>query len=237
MTCIRSSRLMRNISLFLIGAVILPLTPLGIQPCQAQVDYVQKVLLFPVVDNTDAGVAELGRLATNKLQASLNELADVECTEFDSTSAIVRRAISERQLLPMHIEAGAVDPAVAITIGHILGMDGVIVASVKALQIQPEPRQVEVTIGGQYFLVAPNYDQQTDQPVVLLQPELSFTVAGTSKVRARYEGSNRPFIREALEDAAYKLKQLIAGRPAIEIAVERTQPEKKKNKWKWLAPV
>lgn len=237
MTYIRSSRLMKTISAFVIVALILPLVPWGRRPCQAQVDQAQRVLLFAVVDNTDAGIADLSRLATNKLQVALNDLAEVACTEFDSTSPIVQRAISEGRLLPVYARAAPTDPAVAITIGHILGMDAVIIANLQDLQIQQEPRQVQVTLRGQYFLVGPNYDLETDQPVAALEAKLTISVTGLSRILASYEGSNRPLIREALEDAAYKFQQIVAGRSATEFPVGRAQPPEKKNKWKWLGPL
>ena len=90
---------MRAVSGLVIVALILPLVPWSIRPCEAQGDYVQRVLLFTVVDNTDAGIKDLGRLATNKLQVALNDFDEIVCTEFDRTSPIVQRAISEGQYI------------------------------------------------------------------------------------------------------------------------------------------
>ncbi len=237
MTYLRSTRLMRNTSMFLIVALVLTLVPMTWKSASAQVDWVKQVLLFPAADYTGAGMADLSRLATDKLEIAVNELPDVECTEFHSTSPIVRRAVAEGRLLPVYTAAGPVDAALALRIGYALGMDAVIVAGVDRLQIQQQPRQVEVTIRGQYFLVAPNYDVVADRPVANPQVQHSFSIGGVSKLRANYEGGDRPLIREALEDAAYKFKEIIAGRPVAEIPAGQAKPAPKKNFWKWLGPV
>jgi len=236
-TYIRLSRLTRTVSGLVIVALILPLVPWSIRPCEAQVDYVQRVLLFAVVDNTDAGIKDLSRLATNKLQVALNDSDEIVCTEFDRTSPIVQRAISEGQLLPAYAQAAPTEPAAAITIGHILGMDGVIIATLQALEIQRQPRQVEVTLRGQYFLVGPNYDLEADQPQAAIEAKSTISLTGLSRTLVNYEGSNRPLVRGALADAAYKFQQILAGRSAIEFPEGRAKPLEKKNKWKWLGPV
>lgn len=234
MTCVRSSKLMKATSVFLIVAVVLPLTPVGTVVAGAQTDEVQQVMIFPVVDATGAGITNLSRLATNKLQAALNELPDAVCTEFGPTSPLVRRAVSEGLLLPVYVEADPRDPVMAIGIAHILGMDAVVLASLEALNIREEPRQAEVTLLGRYFLVEPNYDRATEQPVAVPQARHTVTLTGVSRALAGYRGSNRPLMREALDDAAYKFKEIVAGRSPAEIAAGR-EPAKK-NKWKWLGP-
>ncbi len=235
MTLIRSHRLAGPIAVLLIIATIVAVVPWPVAPVQAA-EGITTVLLFPAVDESGSEIANLAKTVTNRLLIALANVEGLEVTEFDRSSPLVRRAQSEGRLLTTHLQAGVSDLPAAIEVGHILGMDGILLATVKSVDVHNSVRYLTVTLKGEYFKVEPNYDAATGQASRMLQPENSFTVVGASRPRANYTGSDRPLIHEALNDAAAKFAQVMAGTPAGELTGKPTQP-KRESKWKWLGPL
>jgi len=235
MTFIRSHRLAGPIAVLLIIATVVTVVPWPVTPVRAA-EGITTVLLFPAVDESGSEIANLAEATTNKLQIALAHVEGLEVTEFDRSSPLVRRAESEGRLLATHLQAGLNNLPAAIEVGHTLDMDGIVLATVKSVDIHNSVRYLTVTLKGEYFKVKPNYDPATGQASRMLQPENSFTVVGASHPRANYTGSDRPLVHEALNDAADKFAQVMAGTPASELAATPTQP-KHESKWKWLGPL
>ncbi len=236
MLVIRSHRLSGTIAVFLAVAMLVTTVPWSARPASAAVGAPTTVLLFPAADMSTGEVIDLPELTTNRLQAVLDEVEELAVTEFSPYSPVVRRAIKESRLLPIHMDAGTGDVVGAMAVGHKLGMDTVLLATVKSVDVQMPPRRISLTLAGEYYDVARNYDEVAAQPVAEPQPEMSFAVIGTSRARARYTGSDRPLVREALADAVEKFVQVLCGTPVSQITAENLQP-RKSNKWKWLGPV
>ncbi len=235
MTLIRSHRLARLIAVFLAIVVVIAVAPGPMIPVQAA-GAATTVLLFPAVDESGSEIAGLAEMVTNRLQIALGGIEGLEVAEFHRSSPLVRRAKSEGQLLATHMQAGPGNLPAAIEAAHILGMDGIVVATIKSVAVHNSPRYLTVTLSGAYFKVEPNYDQATGQARKVLQPEKSFTVVGASRLRADYTGSDRPLVREAIDDAASKFAQVMAGTPVNELTTKPIQ-SKRESKWKWLGPL
>ncbi len=236
MMLIRSHKLSGAIAGFLSVAMVVTILPWSAIPVSAAVDTPTKVLLFPAADNSGGDVADLAEMTTNRIYAALEGVVGMEVVEFERWSPLVRRALSEGRLLPVHMEVGVGDVAGTIGVGHSLGVDAVLLATVNSVNLQMPPRRISITLAGQYYLVSPNYNEAAGQPVGDPQPEKAFTVTGTSRPRANYTGSDRPLVREALEDAATKFMQVMGGTPVSQVVTEHIQP-RKTSKWKVLGPV
>ena len=235
MTLIRSHRLAGPIAVFLTIAIVVTVVPWPVAPVQAA-ERTTTVLLFPAVDESGSEIPDLAKMTSNKLQITMARVEGLEVTEFHRSSPLVRRAESEGRLLATHLQAGLNDLPAAIEVGHILGMDSIMLATVKSVDVHNSVRYLTVTLKGQYFEVEPNYDQASGQASRALQPEKSFTVVGASRPRANYTGSDQPLVREALNDAADKFAQVMAGTPPGELTAGPAQPERA-SKWKWLGPL
>jgi len=235
MTLIRSHRLTGPIAVFLAIAVVVTIVPGTAMPAQAA-GSTTTVLLFPVVDKSGSELSGLAEMTTNKLQAAVGSVEGLEVTEFCASSPLVRRAVSEGRLLSIYMQAGVGDVPGAIEAGYRLGLDDILLATVMSVAAHTSSRYLTVALKGEYFKVAPNYDEAAGQASSVLQPEKSFTVVGASRPRANYTGSDRPLAREAIDDAASKFAQVMAGTPPGELTATPAQP-KRESKWKWLGPL
>lgn len=234
MTLIRSHRFTGAVSVLLIVAMIATIVPWNARPAAAE-GVPTTVLLFAVADDSGSNVTDLAEMATNRIQVAMGKVEGLEVTEFHRWSPLVRRVLSEGRLLPIHMEAGVGDLLGAITVGHTLGVDAIILATVKSVAAQMPPRRISLTLAGEYYLVGASYDEAAGQPIAAPQAEKSFAVTGTSRPRANYTGSDRPLAREALGDAASKFAQVIGGTPVSQITPEYAQP-RKTSRTKWLGP-
>jgi len=237
MTLIRSHRLTGPIAVFLAVAVVITIVPGAAAPVQAA-GGATAVLLFPVADESGSELFDLAEMTTNKLQAAVGGVEGLDVAQFYPSSPLVRRAVSEGRLLSVQMEVGVGDIPGAVGVGHELGMDAILLATVKSVgvDIHSSARYLTVTLKGEVFQVKPNYDEAAGRPSSALWPEKSFTVVGASRARANYTGSDRPLLREALDDAVDKFAQVMGGTPADELAAQPTQPERE-SKWKWLGPL
>jgi hypothetical protein len=235
MILIRSHRFTGPIALFLAVALVIAIAP-GMATTVQAADGGTAVLLLPAADESGSEFSDLGEMTTNKLQAAVGSVEGMDVTEFHATSPLVRRAISEGRLLSGQVEVEVGDVAGAIEIGHKLGMDGILLATIKSVDVHSSVRYLTVTLKGEYFEVKSNYDEAAGQPSSALWPEKSFTVTGISHPRANYTGSDRPLVREALDDAVTKFAEVMAGTPAGELAAKPRESEKT-SKWKWLGPL
>ncbi len=235
MTLIRSHRLAGPIAVFLTIATVVTIVPWPMAPVRAA-DGAAMLLLFPAGDESGSEIADLAEMTTNKLQIAMAGVEGIEVTEFHPSSPLVRRAKSEGRLLPTHMQAGVSDLPAAIEVGHILGMDGIVLATVKSVDVHNSVRYLTVTLKGECFDVKPNYDPATGQARRTLQPAKLFTVVGASRPRANYTGSDQPLVREALNDATKKFAQVMAGTPAGELTAKPLHSGKE-SKWKWLGPL
>ena len=235
MSLIRSHKFTGAISVFLVVAMVGAIVPWNARPAVAG-GVPTTALLFAVADNSGSNVTGLAEMATNRIQVAMGKIEGLEVTEFHRSSPLVRRAVSEGRLLPIHMEAGVGDVPGAIIVGHTLGVEAIILATVKSVDAQMPPRRISLTLAGEYYLVGASYDEAAGQPIAAPQPEKSFVVTGTSRPRANYTGSDRPLVREALGDAASKFAQVIGGTPVSQLAAEYAQP-RKTSKMKWLGPL
>lgn len=230
MTAIRSSKLARPVSILLTAAMISLSLPVGfVTPAEAQAD-AGMLLLFPVLDRSDAGYAGAAERMTAALQMAIAEATGLRCAEFSASSPMVRRAVKEGQIRSVDVEAEVSDPVKAIQIGYALGVDEVCLAMM-TVTVQEEPRRIEVVLGGQTYDVASNVDLETRQ-VVEKPVGSSFSVSGRSLERPGYLGSDSPLLREAIKQAAWKAAQVLAGKPAAEMAA--VARKRSANTWKWI---
>ena len=235
MILIRSHRFTGPVALFLAVALVIAIAP-GMATTVQAADGGTAVLLLPAADESGSEFSDLGEMTTNKLQAAVGSIEGIDVTEFHPTSPLVRRAISEGRLLSGQVEVEVGDVAGAIEIGHKLGMDAILLTTITSVDVHSSVRYLTVTLKGEYFEVKSNYDEAVGQPSSALWPEKSFTETGTSHPRANYTGSDRPLLREALDDAVTKFAEVMAGTPAGELAAKPRESEKT-SKWKWLGPL
>jgi len=232
MTAIRSSKLVGPMSIALAALMLVLTVPMSVLPtAEAQEQDRLLLLLFPVLDRSDSGYADVAARATDYLQIALSEVAGLRVAEFSRTSPMVLRAVDEGQIRSVDLEADVTDPATAIQIGYALGADEVCLATVSSIESSAEPMRVEVLLNGTCYGVHGNVDVATMQVAERPTPSNTFGVTGTSLVRDGYEGTLPPLVREALRDAARKASQVLAGMPAEEMAAERVTGRDKG--WRW----
>lgn len=234
MTSIRKSRVGRALSYSLLAAMVLGLVPCGLAIADGP-GRMRTVLLFGVADQSASGMVELPKIATDALQMAVDQVATLECTEFSSTSPVVRRAVSDGRVLPTQIELGPADARDAIAIGRSLGVDTVVMASIQSYRSTPAPRSVEVIIAGQAYDVKPNYNEEAGDPVDQPQVAQAFGVVGSSRKLPGYSGSDRPLAREAVDEAAYRIARVLSGANISEVAKPRPAQKQKDKGSKILA--
>lgn len=232
MTAIRSSKLVGPLSIVLTAMMLMLTVPTSLMS-QAHAQAQKKMLLlYPVLDRTDAGYEELGDWATGYLAMALDGVEEFEVVEFSRTAPMVLRAVEEGQIRSVDVEADVTDPVTAIRLGHALEVDEVCLATVVSIDVGEDPLNVEVLLNGQCYSVAGNIDTETMQIAERPTPVQTFGVSGTSQVREGYDGPVAPLIREALRDAASKAANVLAGLPADEMAEEKG-PKKEDHTWRW----
>ncbi len=220
MTAIRSSKLVGPVSIVLAALMLAVVVPTSVLPtAEAQVPD-RLLLLFPVLDRSDSGYEDVGSRATDYLQMALSEVAGMRVAEFSRTSPMVLRAVEEGQIRSVDLEGEVTDPATAIQMGYALGADEVCMATVVSVDTSADPLRVTVLLNGTCYGVQENLDPATLQIAERPKPSNTFGVRGTSREREGYEGSLPPLLREALRDAARKAAEVLAGRPAEEMAAE-----------------
>lgn len=234
MSSIRKSRWVRATNYLVLAALVASLSPLAVGPAEARQHAVRAVLLFPVGDETGSDLAEICKIATNALQMAVDEVPELECTEFGRNSPLVRRAAAEGRVLPTQIETGPTDVREAISIGHALDLDTVVLASIQSYRSTRAPRSVEIILAGQAYDVKPNYDVEAGEPVLRPTVAQAFGVVGTSRKVPGYTGTDRPLAREALGDAAYRVAKVLGGATISEVAEPRPPVKKKAKTGRWL---
>ncbi len=236
MSSIRMSRFARALSYILLAAMVLPLSPWVVSPAHAQ-GRIRSVLLFTVADESASGLpeAEMRKIATDSLQMAIDALPALECTEFARTSPLVRRAASEGRILPTQLETGPTSPRDAVTIGHALSVDTVVLSSIQSYRSTQVPRSVEVILSGQAYDVKPNYDVEAGEPVAKPTVAQAFGVVGVSRKVPGYTGSDRPLAREAIDDAAYRVAKVLTGASIIEATKAKPAAKKSGRTGKLLA--
>jgi len=212
----------------------LPMTPWA-AAAAGTTDQVRTVLLFQVGDESSGAMPELRRAATEALQMAIDTGEGTECTEFSRTSPLVRRAASEGRILPTQVEAGVASPRDAINIGHQLGVDTVVIASIQSYRSTQAPRSVEIILAGQAYDVAPNYDTEAGEPVDRPTVAQAFGVTGMSRPLPGYRGSDRPLAREAIDDAAYRVAKVLNGASISEVAKPKPAVKERSKLLKWVA--
>lgn len=235
MTAIRSSRLVGPLSIVLAGmmlALVVPTSVLSRAEAQTQN---RLLLLFPVIDRSEAGYEDVAARATGYLQMAMNEVEGMRAAEFSRTSPMVLRAVKEGQIRSVDLDAEVTDPVTALQMGHALGADEVCLATVMSVTVSEDPLQVEVLLNGQCYGVEENVDAEAMQVVEQPKASNTFGVSGESRVREGYTGSVEPLVREALRDAAYKAAQVLSGTPAEEMMEEEQVRDRKGWRWALVA--
>ena len=234
MTSIRSSRLVGPVSVGLAMIMTLVLMmPAGSLPTAEAAARRSRLLLFPVLDRTEAPVEDVAARATAYFQVALNEIDMFQVMEFSRTSPLVMRAVEEGRIRAVDLEIEVADPATAIELGHALDADKVGLIAIDGLDIDDDPMRVEALINGQIFDVDDNFDPETLEVVEDPRPTSTFGVAGRSRVREGYDSNEAPLIREALRDAAQRAASVLEGEPPVPVE-ERVEP-RRDGAWKWIA--
>ena len=212
MTAIKSYRYTRLLSPLLAVATMLPLTHLGIVTASAQPERAKTMLLFPAADDANSPVPDLSRRVTNAMQIAIADTPGFECAEFSTTSPMVRRAIAEGRVRAVDADQMRFGVNEALRIGHALQVDGIVLAYIQSYRVTKEPRKIEIILSGQSYAMAKNWDKDTDDPIAAPVVERAYGVVGVSSVHKNYKGSEYPLMREAVEDAAYKAAESLAGK-------------------------
>ncbi|MGD9494835.1 MAG: fibronectin type III domain-containing protein [Armatimonadota bacterium] len=233
MTAIRSSKLVGPVSITLAALLLLLSVPASVLPTAEAAGQDRLLLLFPVLDRSESGYAEVGERATDYLQMAISDIAGMRVTEFSRTSPMVRRAVEEGQIRSVDLEGEVTDPVTAIQMGYALGADDVCMATVMSIETRGEPAQVEVLLNGTCYGVQENVDPETMQIAERPKPASSFGVTGTSRERLGYTGTMPPLVREALMDAARRAAHVLAGKPAEQMAAEEAAAKRDTGAWRW----
>ena len=212
MTAIKSCRHIGLVSLLLAVATMLPLTGLGIVTASAQPERAKTMLLFPAADDANSPVPDLSRRITNAMEIAIADTPGFECAEFSGTSPMVRRAIAEGRVRAVDADQMRFSVNEALRIGHALQVDGVVLAYIQSYRVTKDPRKIEIILSGQSYAMAKNWDRDTDDPVATPVVERAYGVVGVSSAHKNYTGSDYPLMREAVEDAAYKAAESLAGK-------------------------
>ncbi|MEA3400947.1 MAG: fibronectin type III domain-containing protein [Armatimonadota bacterium] len=231
MTAIRSSKLVGPLSIVLAGMMLALLVPTSVMS-RAEAQAQKRLLLYPVLDRSEAGYEDLSAWATSYLQMALSDVAGLRVAEFSRTAPMVLRAVEEGQIRSVDLEAEVTDPVTAIRLGYALDVDEVCLATVDSVEILEEPLRAEVLLNGRCYDVRGNVDPDTMEVAESPKPVETFGVSGTSREREAYTGSVPPLVREALRDAARKASSVLAGMPAEELAAEEG-PKKEDKSWRW----
>jgi hypothetical protein len=234
MSSLRNSRFARILGVFLVAAVLLPLSPWAAPKAHAD-EQLRRVLLFTVADESSSGMPGLAELASDAVQMAVDSAQAMECTEFSRTSPLVRRAADEGRILPTQVETGPLSPSDAVMIGREIGVDTVLMASVQSYRTTANPRSVEVIVAGQAYDVKPNFNAETGVAAGKPSVAQAFGVVGISRKVPGYSGSDRPLAREALDDAAYRIAKVLGGASVNEVSGPKPTPKKSNSAWKWLA--
>jgi hypothetical protein len=218
MTAIRRSKLAGPLSILLAAAMMTLMIPVGlVSPAEAQGE-ARMLLIFPVLDRSEAGYPDVAERMTAALQIAIADIAGLRSAEFSPSSPMVRRAVKEGRIRSVDVEAEVADAATAIQIGYALGVDEVCLAMITAVTVQEEPRRIEVVLSGQCYDVASNMDPDSKQVVERPVVSNSFGVSGQSRERADYRGSDSPLLHEAVRAAAQAAAQVLAGKSVEEMA-------------------
>lgn len=229
MYAIRQRSTARTISLLLTLCLVSSVMPLG--AVRADAASVSSVLVFPVLDESESTYEDLESRATSALEIATNGRAEFAASKFSRHSPLVVRAVSEGRLRQVDVEAAdAASRDLALFIGHALGVDYVLIASVQSFEMESEPRQANVILAGQMYAVKGNVDEVTGEVVEEPAVFRAFGVKGSSSPRANYVGSDNPLISEAMRDAGHKAALTLAGKPLEDLPTA----DKESKRWKWV---
>jgi hypothetical protein len=226
---IRRRSSVRTISLALALCMVSSLIPISL--VSAEPAPVNSVLVFPVLDESESGYEDLDTRATSAIEIAINGRPEFAASKFTRHSPLVMRAVSEGRLRQVDVEAAEIaSKDLALFLGHELGFDYVLIASVQSFELDSEPSQANVILAGQMYAVKGNVDEVTGEAIAEPTVFRAFGVKGTSAPRAEYAGSHNPLISEALRDAGHKAALTLAGEPLDTVA-----PADKSTKQKqWL---
>lgn len=231
MNSIRTHRHMRRLSLAIAVVMVLSLVPVSFGPAFG--DGAKKsVLVFPLTNAAEGAPADVGRSAATALALAISDLPGFEAVQFSTTSATVRRAVSEGRLRQIDIEDENRDLGSSLIIGKALGVDYILIGTVQSLVEHEDPMSVDVMLSGQVYDVAASVDADTGEPLAEPKVDRAFGTTGSSLARARYTGSVLPLIREALDDAAAKAAQALIGR--VPEGAVTAKAKKASSTYKWV---
>ncbi len=213
MTRIRSHGLTSWVALALIGCLVLTtLGPTLASRALAQEAPRPTLLVFPTMDSTDdQSGAEAARLVTQEFSRVTREAEAAAVEVFKTTMPVVRRGLDEGEIGPLDIEAvetGQVDAEVAVVLGNALGADTVVLLSVTQVVYTDEPAACDITLQGQAYDVAANFDPETQGLVEAPKVEL-FVVHGLTPERPALQATQRALLREAARDAALQAAEAL----------------------------
>lgn len=211
MTAIRRSRLWRTLAWLVVAAFTTTLLPMVAAPAQAQTTAPRTVLVLPVVDQSGYGEARLSKWVSDELVLAITGKPGLAGTEFSNTSPLVRRAQAEGRLLPAQVENPPQTPAAAVAIGYALQTDAVLQVTIESLVMTEYPKQAKVSLSGELYSVAANYNRQTGEAAATPTAERTFKVVGASHPVTQYNGADRPLVREAIRGAVIQVATAVAG--------------------------
>jgi hypothetical protein len=232
MTVIRRSRLWRTLCWLLVAAFVGTLMPVVVEPARAQTPAARTILVLPVVDQSGYGEARLGRWVSDEVVLAVTGKPGLAGSEFVSTSPVVRRALAEGRLLPAQIETPPETPAAAVAIGHALQVDAVLQVTIESLVMTEYPKQAKVSLSGELYAVAANYNQQTGEAAATPTAERTFKVVGASHPVTQYNGADQPLVREAIRGAVTQVAAAVAGEEPGRVA-----PPSPKHNTAWIGVI
>ncbi len=233
MTVIRRSKLWRTLSWLLVLAFAGTLTPVVVGPAQAQEAGPRTILVLPVADQSGRGDTRIARWIGNELVLGISGQEGLAGLEFNANSPLVRRAVSEGRVLPAQVETPPQTPTAAVAVGRALGVDAVLQMAVDTLVVTEYPKQAKISLSGELYSVAANYNFQTGEAAATPTAERTFRATGDSELVTRYDGSDQPLIRQAIQRATAQVAAAVAG---DETAPQVAAPARKsKTSWVGIA--
>ncbi|HEY3397677.1 MAG TPA: fibronectin type III domain-containing protein [Armatimonadota bacterium] len=230
MTVLRTSKLSRTLSALLAIALVATLVPVAVIPASAQVAPPRTILVLPANDQSGRGEMDLGRRVADQLVLAISAKPGLAAMEFVPTSPQVRRAVADGRLLPAQADTPPATPAAAVQVARALKMDAVLSLTLESVVITEFPKQAKVSVSGELYSVAANYNSQTGEVAATPQAERTYKVTGASPLVTNYSGSDQPLIREAIDDAISQIATATAGEEALPVVTH-----KKSNTGMWVA--
>jgi len=171
-----------------------------------------------VADQSGYGDRRLSKWVSDELVLALSGKKGLAGVEFSPISPIIRRAVSEGRILPTQVETPPQTPTAAIALAQALGMDAVLQSTIESLVLTEYPKQTKVSMAGELYAVAANYNAQTGEAAATPTAERTLKTVGASRAVMQYTGADGPLVREAVRECVEQVAAAVAGEEGVKAA-------------------